>query len=187
MIANQVAGLLAPTSPPEPSEAYRSIQTVNLTGSQATISFASIPNTFKHLQIRGLARSTNASNYADLRLRCNSDTGSNYFSHYLYGDGSGVGATGAANQSFIFSAELPASSSAASIFGVSVIDILDYTSANKYKTIRSLNGLDRNGSGYIYLHSGAWANSSSAISQIDLTLDAGSFAQYSSFGLYGVK
>ena len=134
-----------------------------------------------------MARSSNASNYADVRMRFNSDTASNYFYHYLYGDGAGTGAVAAATQTFMFTAEVPANNSASSIFGISVIDILDYTSANKNKTIRSLNGLDRNGSGYVYLNSGAWANSSTAISQIDLTLDAGSFMQYSSFALYGVK
>lgn len=166
---------------------FESIATVTLSGTQATIDFNSIPSTYKHLQIRGISRSSNASNYADVRLRFNSDTGSNYSFHYLYGDGAGVGAVGSATQTFIFGAETAANSSASGIFGVSVIDILDYASTNKNKTIRSLNGLDRNGSGYVYMHSGAWYNSSTAISSISLSLDAGSFAQYSHFALYGIK
>jgi hypothetical protein len=135
-----------------------------------------------------MARSTAAQPYADVRIRYNSDTASNYFGHYIYAEGSTAGgAFAGSSTSFIFGAEIAAASSAASIFGVFVVDILDYASVNKNKVLRSLNGVDRNGSGYVYFHSGTWNNSSTAINSMNFTLDAGSFAQYSSFTLYGIK
>jgi len=70
----------------------------------------------------------------------------------------------------------------------SVIDILDYANANKYKTIRSLSGTDYNNSnGRLFYSSGNW-RSTSAVTTITLTNDSGTnFTQYSSFALYGVK
>ena len=68
-----------------------------------------------------------------------------------------------------------------------LIDILDYLNVNKYKTVRSLGGIDINGSGgFIDLFSGNW-RSTSAITRIDLTPSVNNFKQYSHFALYGVK
>jgi hypothetical protein len=63
---------------------------------------------------------------------------------------------------------------------------LDYANTNKYKTLRTLNGSDANGSGVVQLRSGLWM-SSSAINAITLSTSAGNFNQYSSFALYGIK
>ena len=70
------------------------------------------------------------------------------------------------------------------IFGTFIVDILDYANTNKYKTMRALDGFDANGSGYAVLWSGNW-RSTSAVSTITIT--GGTFAQYSSFALYGIK
>ena len=59
----------------------------------------------------------------------------------------------------------------------------DYTNSNKYKTTRSLSGQDQNSSGEVFFWSGLF-NSTDAISSITLL---NSYAQYSSFALYGVK
>jgi hypothetical protein len=59
--------------------------------------------------------------------------------------------------------------------------------AVKYKTTRTFNGMDLNGSGWIYLQSGNW-RSSSAITSITLNRQYGSnFAPYTQFALYGIK
>jgi hypothetical protein len=82
----------------------------------------------------------------------------------------------------------PGASSTASIFGVAVCDILDYTNTNKYKTVRSLSGHDQNGSGYVTLMSGSWRNTA-AITSITILRDSGgaNLTQYSQFALYGIK
>jgi len=47
-------------------------------GGSATISFTSIPSTYKHLQIRGIARNTSGSGFNKMNIRFNSDSGSVY-------------------------------------------------------------------------------------------------------------
>jgi hypothetical protein len=80
-----------------------------------------------------------------------------------------------------------AGGSAASIFGVLVLDILDYANTSKTKTTRTLMGYDKNGAGKVTLTSGLW-NNTSAISSISIVpKDGSSWAEYSSFALYGIK
>ena len=150
-------------------------------GGSASITFSTIPSTYKHLQIRAIALSS-SSNHGDLQL--NGDTATNYAGHSLEGDGGSVAAQAGATRSDMFSMVRMAGSSGA--VAASVIDILDYASTNKYKTVRALRGFDNNGTGNIGLISGSW-RSTSAISSITINARAGSFAQYSHFALYGIK
>ena len=182
MIANQIAGLLTGGVPVSLTD-YESIQTVTLGANASTISFTSIPSTYTHLQIRAIARWSTGTE-AGVKMRLNSDTGSNYAYHELYGTGSGAGSSGGATQTSISSAMYIRSGT--SIFGAAVIDILDYKDTNKYKTIRSLNGCDANGAGYMNLVSGLWRNTA-AITNIEMFVATNAMTQYSSFALYGIK
>lgn len=157
-------------------------------GGVGTIQFNDIPQTYKHLQIRYLSRSTRATTSDSVSMRFNSDNGSNYARHYLYGDGATPSAGATTSSTVANIGTQAAASASASIFGVGVIDILDYADANKNKTIRVLSGGDRNGSGDIQLTSGLWM-STTAISSITILAQEGSanFSQYSRFSLYGIK
>jgi hypothetical protein len=153
-------------------------------GGAADITFSSIPVDYTHLQIRILSKGTDSS-LRNIAFRFNSDTGSNYSEHYLLGDGASASSGGVANISQVPLGVIPGSSSSA--FSVNIIDILDYANTNKYKTAKSLQGLDVNGvGGTVRLRSGNW-RSTSAINSITIFPDLGNFAQYSSFQLYGVK
>jgi hypothetical protein len=69
----------------------------------------------------------------------------------------------------------------------SITTILDYQNINKYKTVRTIDGFDANGSGGIELISGLW-QSKNAITSITLIPNSSaSFAQYTQFALYGIK
>lgn len=160
-----------------PSNSYDSIATTTVgAGGASSITFSSIPSTYKHLQIRLFTK--NSSDNGTISMRYNSDSGTNYSVHDLYGNGATASAAGAANQTYTF-ASLTGSTQAA----VSIIDILDYADTNKYKTNRSLIGVDYNGSGYVWFSSGAW-RSTSAITSIVLSA---TFNQYTSAALYGIK
>jgi hypothetical protein len=166
---------------------YESIATSTVgSGGSSTITFSSIPSTYTHLQLRSLARGTTSAADVETRITFNSDTGSNYSYHQVYGQGVNVPADGSANTSFIYYIYSPAANATASVFGGGVIDILDYANTNKYKTTRTLSGYDANGSGYILFRSGNWRNTN-AITSIDIVCASGNFAQYSSFALYGIK
>jgi len=159
------------------TNSYESIATVSVSTAVSSISFSSIPSTFKHLQIRFLAQG----GAVGLNIQMNGAT-SNYTSHFVYGDGSSVYAQGTTGESFIPCGRTPTST----YFGAGVIDILDYQNTNKYKTLRSLAGNDQNGSGSMWLYSGLY-QSTTAVSSLTLFSSSGNLAQYSSFALYGIK
>jgi hypothetical protein len=163
---------------------YESIQTVTVgSGGQSSIAFTSIPSTYKHLQVRGISRSTaGGSSVTSVFCTINSSVGADR-NHYLYGNGSTVTA-GAAVSNLIGFAQ--GTSQTASSFGAIILDILDYADTNKNKTFRSLAGDDVNGGGDIMINSNLFATTS-VITALNLTLSAGNFAQYSSFALYGIK
>lgn len=175
------------------SNSYESISTVTVGAtSVATISFTSIPATYTHLQIRGISKqSATSTGFPNVGMYFNSDTTyTNYNSHYLNGNGSSASAGNVqASGYYAYSFNTITSNSAyANMFGTMVMDILDYASTTKNKTVRTLGGQDANGSGEVIFSSGLWINSSTAVSGITLTLPGGgNFVQYSSFALYGIK
>ena len=162
--------------------AYESIATVSVgSGGSSIITFSSIPSTYTHLQIRVSARNSVATQY--MKIQANGDTAGNYTYHMITANGStatadqGTAQTGAA---------APYISNGTNIFGATILDILDYKNTNKYKTMRTLGGQDENGAGQVRLTSGLWLNTA-AITSISFVPSSGSFNQYSSFALYGVK
>ena len=144
-------------------------------GGVASVTFSSIPQTYKHLQIRWF--SALVSGASDLNLTYNSDTASNYKFHILRGQGSGSGSGEAYTNKAI--------GSLSTIFKAGITDILDYTHTSKNKVARTLFGVDENGAGEIGLWSHLWLNTS-AITLVTLTPGTGTIAQHSSFALYGI-
>jgi hypothetical protein len=169
------------------ASSFESIATVTVgSGGSSGITFSSIPQTFSHLQIRGIGRGTTTNPALGIVVRFNGDTGSNYVYHAIVGTGASAVIVATTGASFMDLFENPSSTSTANAFSGGVCDILDYSVSTKYKTARSLNGYDRNGAGEIFLFSGLWRNTA-AITQIDLIPYAALIAEYSSFALYGVK
>lgn len=168
---------------------FQSIATTTVgVGGTGTITFSSIPSTYKHLQIRMLARTDRASTIDAIKVQFNNiTTTSQYRSHFLYGDGAATASGDNGATAGVTLYQLTAASATASIFAIMVIDILDYANTNKHKTIRSLGGHDRNGAGEVDFCSGVWMDTA-AISEIDIVPNLGTnFVQYSSFALYGIK
>lgn len=180
--ASQITGHLAPAD----TGSYFPISAVTVpSGGTASITFSSIPSTYTHLQIRIMGRSDRASTRDVVSLKFNSDSGANYTEHYLYGDGSSANAGGSTGATSANTYRIAGGSAASNIQGTIIIDILDYANTNKYKTLRSLGGVDLNGSGEIWFNSSLWLNTN-AINNIVLT-SIGTLQQYSSFALYGIK
>ena len=167
---------------------YQSISTVTVgAGGSATVTFSSIPSTYQHLQVRALARCATATVVRNITLRINSDTGANYTTHYLYGDGASALATADISAAYMYAGIAAGASANASVFGANVMDILDYANTSKNTTLRNLRGVDNNGSGTVYLVSGLW-NNTAAVSTLTLAVEGGAnFSEYSSFALYGIK
>jgi len=189
---NNIAALLDSGAAPAVGD-YESIQTVSVgAGGSSSIDFTSIPSTYKHLQIRMISRNTGAfAGTLDNWLRFNSDSGSNYSFHILQGDGSAAASSAGTSQTRVrMPNQSPGASSTANTFGAAVIDILDYTSTNKNKTVRALYGANDNTTNTeyrIFLLSGLYFATPAAVTSITILPETANFAQYSSFALYGVK
>lgn len=184
-----ILGIVA-SSRPTASTAFDSIATATGTGSSGTITFSSIPSTYQHLQIRGIIRGTSVTTGRDLNLRFNSDSASNYKSHYLIGTGASTlaGEDGGGATTSIWLGRAYANGALASTTSAVIIDVHDYGSTTKNKTVRSFQGRDDNGTAEqsLTLASGLWL-STSAISSISLLVDSGNFGTSSTFALYGIK
>lgn len=166
------------------------LATVSLTSTASSVTFSGIPADYKHLQIRAIARSNRASTVDVVKLNLgngSADTAANYSWHQFYATGSAVGAAAAASASTIELPVISASSASSNIFGLIVLDILDYQNTNKYKTVRGFAASDQNGSGELDFCSGSW-RSTNSIDVVSLAPRTGTlFEQYSSFALYGIK
>lgn len=178
ILASQISGhLFAPTG------AYDSLATVTVpSGGLTSLTFAGIPTGYKHLQIRYIARSGTGSSTDSVALIFNGDSSASYAYHVIYGNGTSALATATTSGTNAKVGQLALSST---VFAPGIIDILDYSSSTKNKTIRCLSGADFNGSGVIALESNLWVNTS-PVTSITISY-GGTYAQYSQFALYGVK
>jgi hypothetical protein len=171
---------------------FESIATANGTGSSSTITFSSIPSTYKHLQIRGIVK--NASTFtgdASFTVTFNGVGGTSYAWHQLRGNGSAAAVSSGASQSSMVSFYTSVSSNAAyaNRHGVFIMDIHDYASTTKNKTMRLFAGVDTNGAktDYVSLSSGLFVNTA-AISSITITeYDAQNWTTTTQLSLYGIK
>jgi hypothetical protein len=164
------------------TSSYESIASFTPT-SGSSISFNSISSNYKHLQIR---INTICTSSAALLTTFNSDTGSNYAMHGLFGTGSAIAVNGSAGTTNIQTLGQYAGT-VTTYPNVVIIDIEDYASTSKYKTLRSYGGFDKNTSGSeVDLVSGLWMNTA-AITSITFALSGGSYSSGTTISLYGIK
>ena len=159
------------------------IASQKLSSTVSSVTFSSIPSTFTHLQVRMFAYQ----NQGWSLMTFNGDTtNTNYATHWLEGSGSGAGsgdivAGGLNGIGFDYT-----QSNSSSVFDVAIVDVLDYTNGNKYKTVKCIRGCDTNGAGYVGINSGVWL-STAGITSITLTSTTGGFQNNSTFQLYGIQ
>lgn len=162
-----------------PGKDYDSIATTTVGGtSVSSVTFSSIPSTYRHLQIRMYLNSA-ATN--DVGIYFNGDNNSAW--HFLKGDGANATAGASTYQAGSGYTTVNGTSTSP---GGAITDILDYANSNKFKTVRTLGGYDANGSGQIALRSMYWA-STAAITSVTIVAATSNFTQYSSLALYGIK
>jgi hypothetical protein len=172
-----------------PGGALESIATITVgSGGSASLAFSDIPGGFQHLQFRMLYRNTsnNGGSSRAVKTTINSDTGNNYARHLLYGDGASAAAEAASSQPQAEVGTFTLSTDTASTFSATVLDVLDYASTSKNKTLRYFAGRDHNGSGLALLGSALWM-STSAITSVTFATYGNNFAQHSTVALYGVR
>lgn len=161
------------------AKALVALANITLGSAASTVTFSSIPGTYRDLRLVSNVVSLSGSPTAlGAYARFNGDSGSNYTTVYAYGNGSSTG-SGSEATSTLFWGAFPASG------GIDHWDILDYSATDKHKS--ALGRADGNGAS-TWMYSGRWANTA-AITSITLTSpDSGTktFGAGSTFALYGV-
>lgn len=172
---------------------YESIATATGTGSNTSVTFSSIPSTYTSLQIRAVYRDTNTpgTTRQNLNLEFNGSGGTNYAVHFLQGDGATASAAGFTAYPFVvINGAGAAGNTTANVYGASIIDIHDYASTTRNKTVRYFCGINDNtataGSQRISIGSGVWL-STSAITSIKVICGDTAFATGTTISLYGIK
>jgi hypothetical protein len=154
---------------------YEPIATTTLGTTQNQIDFSSISGSYTDLV---LIMGGGVTGSADIWLRMNGDTGSNYSRTRLYGDGSSTASSRNSAASSIF-----VSVGAVGANSVMVTQIMNYSNSTTYKTTVTRH----NSSTYLSASVGLW-RSTSAITSLTLKAEAAdTFTVGSTFTLYGIK
>jgi hypothetical protein len=177
-------GIVA-SSAAAPAGAYELISTQVLSSSASSVTFSSIPQNYKHLQVRFSARSNATTTAHDIFLRFNSITTNSYAQHWLYGDGSGLSSFGNTTSLPTIGVGCHGANEAANAFGAGIVDIIDYASTSKNTTGKSLVGTT-GGSHRIYLAS-QLLNNTAAITSVQFISQYLTFVPGSRFSLYGIQ
>jgi len=159
--------------------------TVTLATATSTISFIGIPSTYKHLHIRMSARSSNGStDYAQVKFN-NDNTAGNYYRHVTYTTGGIVDGVNSSTNTYVGS--VLDSTQTASAFAPYILDVAEYSSSSKLKTVKIFGGFNNNGGGEVSLTSILYM-STNPITTATVTLSSGAnCVQYSHISIYGVK
>lgn len=161
------------------------IASITLSASQKSIEFNNIPQTYTHLQIRAALAYDTAPDDSSMQMGAGTiDNGANYAWHQIYAyNSSKYSNNGYSTSYFDFGYGYNAT------YGSSVVmDILDYTNTNKYKTVRVIHGTDNNGTGLVGLRGGHWRNGNGAyVDTIRIYGQNYNFSSNSTFSLYGIK
>ena len=151
--------------------------TVSLSGATSSLTFSSIPATYRDLIVVFLGA---GSTDLEGRIRLNSDTGSNYNYVRMSGSGSAATSTSATSQTSGFvSAIAKATTTGALQLN---INIMDYSATDKHTTIISRADQAANGT---EAFANRWANTA-AVTSVQILTSTGNFAAGSTFSLYGV-
>ena len=161
---------------------YELIEEKNLGTSTASITFSSIPNTYKDLLLKFSIRQTASFPFSTVQLSFNGST-SSFSVIYLEGDGATISA-GSSPARYVQYAN--AATSTSNTFSNGELYIPNYAGSN-YKN-HSIDAVSEQSSATAYddLVVGLWSDTS-AITSITFAPASGNFAQYSSFYLYGIK
>jgi hypothetical protein len=164
------------------------IATFTLGANTASVDFTNIPQTYKHLQLRVIARTDRANTGDTIYWRYNNDGTGIYTLHSMYGLGSGnaQGDKGTGLTYGYYLSSLGASATSG-VFSMGIINILDYSNTSKFKTTVTHHGNETSSSGIVLWTSSLW-QSTSAITRITFTSqNLANLVPNCSFALYGVN
>jgi hypothetical protein len=160
-----------------PTPTYTPLANITLGTAASTITFASIPATYRDLILVVLG---SGSTTLQGRIRLNSDTGTNYHYQRMSGNGSAASATQASSQSSGFISAI-AQATATGALQMN-INIMDYSATNKHKTIISRAAQAANGTDAFV---NRWSNTA-AVTSVQILTSTGNWAIGTTVALYGI-
>jgi hypothetical protein len=153
-----------------PIPTYTPLANVTLSSAAATLTFGSIPATYRDLVIVV----TNASTTSEIRMTINNDSTTNYFFQIVRADSGGIVATNSSLGSFAITEN----------GGFGTMTIMDYSATNKHKTMLRGRNMRAN-SDRTDLAANRWG-STAAITTLRFALGTGNIPAGSTFTLYGI-
>lgn len=178
------AGFGAVTTVPYlgPFGAYDALATVIVpSGGLASLTFAGIPAGYKSIEIR-----FNCIVGADLNVRFNGDATTTYPYHFMYGAGTTPTSSNDLVNAFGYFGYGGFGGAGSTMAGIATV--VDYASATKFKTMKTMSGNDSASTGGGVMFASTLYRSLLPINTITIySKDAGNLGQHSHFALYGIK
>jgi hypothetical protein len=156
-----------------PQPTYTALATVTLGASASSVTFSSIPATYRDLIL--VSNHTGSATSEDVDIAFNADTGDNYSRVVML-----------ANAPVILSFA-GTSRSVSAIYSTKrqtlILNVMDYSASDKHKTLIYRNSnADQS---EVYATATRWANTA-VITSLSLAARTGTFSSGSTFSLYGV-
>jgi len=155
-----------------PTPTYDLIATTTLASSTSTVTFSSLPSTYRDLIliVEGFGSGGDSA-----LLTLNGDTtNSNYSWTRIFGTGSGSPVSDTGTNREILNQYTSR--------GTQILQIIDYSATNKHKTTLSRSST---GSTIVMSHASRWANTA-AVTSVALSLGGSTFSASTTFSIYGV-
>lgn len=161
-----------------PTPTYDLIASNVLTSSASSVTFSSIPATYRDLIVVYDIRAN--SGFTTPAFRVNSDSGNNYNDVWMSGNGSAASSGANSNISFIAPSQMSSPDTERQMV---ITHFMDYSATDKHKTV--LARANRAG-GWVFASAFRWANTSAINSITVFELGSANFASGSTFYLYGI-
>lgn len=163
------------------------ISRTTLTGTAASVTFSSIPQTYQTLKLVVSARSSDAT--SSMGARINTDAGNNYSYRRAYGNGSSAVSGNGSSQSTLYVGDYNGNGETSNTFASVAIDIPNYFASSQ--KAMSVDWVTENNATLAYagIAASLWSNTS-GVSSLSLTQFGGAAANFiagSTFSLYGLS
>lgn len=168
------------------TSAFESISSVTIgAGGANNITFSSIPSTYQHLQLRILARGTGTGGDINGVFYFNNDqTLGNYRTQEMYFDGGGNVNDYRSDAAYLQRFPI---SNISNRWAAIILDIYDYKSTDKFKSMLYVGGYSNTGPGGVICNASAVWENTNAITSMQIDISNGNFGQHSQFALYGIR
>lgn len=160
---------------------YTALATETLTGTDTSITFSSIPATYRDLVLVFDGKGTTTP--ISVRVRVNGDTGSNYSWVRATGGSAGVLSN---SYSTTYLPLIWSNQALGTTQTNGILQLMDYSATDKHKTSLIRENSNNTDGTNTAMYAGRWA-STTAINQIEVYVATQNFAAGCTFSLYGIK